>query len=200
MIRNRQFMEFVSESERVDWGMKDAFGVRQDKIARTILEPYVIEGKKILEIGVARNSMKHYFPQAVKTLDIMLVTKPDIVADAENMKPVKKESFDIIYSSHFLEHSYRPEKVMSECHRVLKKRGIIFFVVPVVKLDKLWKDEDDWNTHQHHFTKENIKNLLDGLFRLVHFEYRLWVKPYFLETILGNLTQKGDIIFIAEKI
>ena len=46
--------------------------------------------------------------------------------------PWKKESIDIIYSSHTLEHFSRSEGLgfLNECFRVLKKGGIIRIVVP----------------------------------------------------------------------
>ena len=46
--------------------------------------------------------------------------------------PLASDSVDYIYSSHLLEHIKRSdsEKVLAECHRVLKKGGIIRLVVP----------------------------------------------------------------------
>ena len=137
----------------------------------------------------------------VVTLDINPENKPDIVADAEDMKVVGDKSFDVVYSCHFLEHVYNPEKVLRECNRILKPKRILFFIVPVVPLNRLWKDGDKYNLHQHSFTRENIENLLKRTgFELIEFHYRLWIKPKFLERFLGNLLRKGDIFFIARKV
>lgn len=44
--------------------------------------------------------------------------------------PFPDEKFDFVYSANVLEHTTFPEKVFSEALRVLKKRGILQFVVP----------------------------------------------------------------------
>ena len=49
--------------------------------------------------------------------------------------PWERETVDIIYSSHTLEHfdKEQGEQFLSECYRVLKKNGIIRIVVPDLK-------------------------------------------------------------------
>jgi hypothetical protein len=57
----------------------------------------------------------------------------DIVThDLRRRFPWKDQEIDIIYSSHTLEHLSREEgfHFLKECHRVLKKSGIIRIVVP----------------------------------------------------------------------
>ena len=46
--------------------------------------------------------------------------------------PFKDDSFDLLYHSHVLEHFSKKdgENLLKECHRVLKKDGIIRIVVP----------------------------------------------------------------------
>ena len=46
--------------------------------------------------------------------------------------PVADDTCDVVYHSHVLEHFSRPdaERLISECHRVLKQHGIIRVVVP----------------------------------------------------------------------
>lgn len=50
--------------------------------------------------------------------------------------PYDDNSFDYIYTSHFLEHVKKNEaiKIIKECHRVLKPQGWIRIVVPDFKL------------------------------------------------------------------
>lgn len=38
--------------------------------------------------------------------------------------------FDVVYSSHSLEHALHPDKVLKEFHRVLKPNGVLFLVLP----------------------------------------------------------------------
>lgn len=53
-------------------------------------------------------------------------------ANLLNPLPFPDNHFDIVYSSHFIEHipKSRIEKFMNECHRVLKPGGTIRIVVP----------------------------------------------------------------------
>ncbi|WP_107668027.1 methyltransferase domain-containing protein [Cyanothece sp. BG0011] len=58
---------------------------------------------------------------------------PDVVChNLLSPFPFHDEEVDVIYNSHFLEHFSREEakKILTECHRVLKKKGIIRIVVP----------------------------------------------------------------------
>lgn len=59
-----------------------------------------------------------------------------IRCDASKGLPYADESVDKIYSSHFLEHipEERGKHVLRECHRVLRKGGVMRLVVP----DLLW--------------------------------------------------------------
>lgn len=57
------------------------------------------------------------------------------IHDLTTKLPWEKETVDIIYSSHTLEHfdKKQGELFLSECYRVLKKNGIIRIVVPDLK-------------------------------------------------------------------
>lgn len=39
-------------------------------------------------------------------------------------------TFDIVYSSHTLEHSYKPSEAIKQLHRVLKPKGLLYVVLP----------------------------------------------------------------------
>ena len=57
------------------------------------------------------------------------------IHDLTTTFPWKSNTVDIVYSSHTLEHFTREEgrHFLSECHRVLRKNGIIRIVVPDLK-------------------------------------------------------------------
>lgn len=64
----------------------------------------------------------------------------DFYADSKNVKrvnilkglPFKDNSFDVVYSSHFLEHLslHNAKYILKEIHRALKQNGVIRIVVP----------------------------------------------------------------------
>ncbi len=64
----------------------------------------------------------------------------NILADSHNM-PFKNGSFNSIYSSQAFEHFYNIEKVIVECHRILKPKGRILVDVPLTH-PHLTQDED----------------------------------------------------------
>lgn len=72
--------------------------------------------------------------------------------------PLKDDIADYIYSSHFLEHLYRKDanNLLNECHRVLKKDGVLRISVPdleyAVKLYFIGKKQE---TLQNYFFVED---------------------------------------------
>lgn len=66
-------------------------------------------------------------------LDIDAACNPDIVASITDMGEIGE--FDMIYTSHTLEHlyDYDVQKALSEFHRVLKPEGVAIILVPDVE-------------------------------------------------------------------
>lgn len=67
----------------------------------------------------------------IKTLDIRAEVKPDFIAPIDKI-PCPDESFDMIHSSHVLEHVKRSDiyKTIREWRRVLKTGGELRLIVP----------------------------------------------------------------------
>lgn len=61
-------------------------------------------------------------------------------ADAQNM-PFKENRFDLVFSSHVIEHLKNPCYFIKECKRILRPDGTVFITMPVSPsgLTKLWK-------------------------------------------------------------
>jgi len=76
-------------------------------------EVFTIEGYKVINV------------------DIRKEVNPDIVANAKNI-PVEKNSIDLIYSSHLLEHISRLEiyDVLKHWWQLLKDGGKLYIIVP----------------------------------------------------------------------
>lgn len=67
------------------------------------------------------------------------------VRDLRRGIPHGDTSVDVIFTSHFLEHLRRPEavKLLKDCWRVLRQKGLIRVVVPDVDHIRSFKDGDD---------------------------------------------------------
>ncbi|MDO8563898.1 MAG: class I SAM-dependent methyltransferase [Nanoarchaeota archaeon] len=70
--------------------------------------------------------------------------------------PLKKISVDIIFCSEVLEHVPNYKKALSECARVLKKKGALILTVPTHM--NYWKDDDDYVGHIRRFNPETLQN------------------------------------------
>lgn len=53
-----------------------------------------------------------------------------IIADMHDLSEIASNGFDIVYSSHTLEHAYFPSKVITEFYRILKPNGLLHVVLP----------------------------------------------------------------------
>ena len=62
--------------------------------------------------------------------DICEDYNPDIILDVTNMKQIASNSIDVINAIELFEHVINIEKGLNECHRVLKKNGILIISVP----------------------------------------------------------------------
>ena len=97
--------------------------------------------KKLLNIGGGSKSTEQ-FPEEFGEvehvmLDIDPMTGADIVCDAKELvnREDLKEQFDIVWSSHCLEHfpSHEVGAVISGMHHVLKPDGIVMVMVPDIR-------------------------------------------------------------------
>ena len=50
--------------------------------------------------------------------------------DANNKLPFKNNFFDMIVAGEVIEHTFDDMKFLNECHRVLKKNGVLVFTTP----------------------------------------------------------------------
>jgi len=65
----------------------------------------------------------------VVNLDIGLFSNVDVVGDGHHL-PFLNNSFDGVIIEVVLEHIREPERVISEIHRVLKRDGYVYSVIP----------------------------------------------------------------------
>ena len=75
-------------------------------------------------------------------------------------------SFDVIIMRHVLEHVYNPSETIREIHRILKKDGIFFFIIPNIKsievaiFNKYWPGWD-LPRHLYDFSPDSISLMLE---------------------------------------
>jgi SAM-dependent methyltransferase len=119
----------VLERHRLLWlfltKKTDLFNGEQKKMLHIAPEPWVeTKFRKVLGQGYLTADL--YNPNAMVKMDITDIQYP-------------KESFDIIYCSHVLEHVQEDVKAMVEFYRVLKSDGWAILLVPIVS-EKTYED------------------------------------------------------------
>lgn len=69
--------------------------------------------------------------ESYTSLDIVDTPIVDIVCNAEDM-PIDDCSYDLVLCTQVLEHCENPQRIVDECHRVLKPAGTLIVTVPSV--------------------------------------------------------------------
>ena len=86
---------------------------------------------KILDIGCNGKKYKGKDDDIVIGLDIQKFPEVDILHDLEKAPlPFEDESFDMVYSSHNLEHINNRVQLLDEIWRILKTGGIFKCIIP----------------------------------------------------------------------
>lgn len=105
----------------------------------------------------------------------------------------KTGSFDVVNINHVLEHLTNPGEVLTDCHRILKKGGLLVIAVPntdslQAKFGKEKWFQLDLPCHLYHFSTKSLLDLIEqrnfkvDLVRHFKFEYN----PFgWLQTILN---------------
>jgi SAM-dependent methyltransferase len=89
---------------------------------------------KVLDVGA---QYCPYYPlfsskcESYTSLDVVRTDIVDIVCDAADM-PIEDESYDLVLCTQVLEHCNHPDRIVNECHRVLKKGGTLILTVPSI--------------------------------------------------------------------
>ncbi len=120
-----------------------------------------VEGKKMLDYGSGPGHLT--LANKAECYDISdFITnflKDNGRVTYENGNSIPSDTFDIVLSSHSLEHAIKPIEELETIHRCLKENGIIGLVLPFETLGQPVKSQD---IHKHFYTWnfQTIANLL----------------------------------------
>lgn len=92
--------------------------------------------------------------------DINLRSEADLIFDLNHVKyyPFKDETSDYIWMDNVIEHLDDVIQVLGECHRILKKGGVLELRVPYW----LAKGAHEDPTHKHTFSEKSFDFLKEG--------------------------------------
>ncbi len=114
----------------------------------------ILEGASTLDIGCGGRKL----PGAVG-VDSIEFPEVDVVHDLSVFPwPFANDSFDLIFSNHFLEHSEDVLATLGEIHRILKSGGRTVIQVPYFRSVDSVTDP----THKHFFTSYSLDYVIAG--------------------------------------
>jgi len=94
-----------------------------------------------------------------------------IVGYAEDFETEKK--FDIVWMSHVLEHTIRPDILFKKIFDILNEDGFFFVEVPNCQNERILSSSINENPSTFHFTKKSLFELGE------HFGYKIIKSNYF---------------------
>jgi 2-polyprenyl-3-methyl-5-hydroxy-6-metoxy-1,4-benzoquinol methylase len=115
----------------------------------------------------------------------------------------EKESFDVVNINHVLEHLEKPRETLAECHKILKKGGLLVVAVPNIDSFQAKFGNSNWfqldiPIHLHHFSSKSLIDLIESqlfevdLIRHFKFEYN----PFgWLQTMLNSSGIQENLLY-----
>lgn len=161
-------------NERVVPGVSANF-LFQEALARyQFALKYVRKGDKVLDVACGTGYGSSLLAQKGKVVgidinrDAIKYAKRKyrrvsfLVADAQKL-PFKDGEFDLAVSFEFIEHIKKPEKLLHEVKRVLKRKGTFILSTPNKKFPKIVESP----YHEKEYTYQELKKLLEEHFKKV---------------------------------
>lgn len=88
----------------------------------------------LVDIGAGRSNFFDLFERFNRySVDFYPYQDINVICDINKFLPFKNDSIDIIILSNILEHTKEPNKLLEECFRILKPKGILLGAVPFLK-------------------------------------------------------------------
>jgi SAM-dependent methyltransferase len=165
-------------------------------LLRTVLESYVGEPARVLDVGSADGPSVGWLRMRGKqtALDVdPRGLRPGGVCGSALALPFRDESFDIVAAFDVLEHCDPEDVAVREMHRVLTPGGRLLLSVPAYTW--AWSDFDDQNGHHRRYTRERAVAALErGGFQVRRATYAFSsVFPFFAaERIARRLREKAQ--------
>ncbi len=152
----------------------------------------ISKNSKILEFGCGLGQNIFLIPHAVG-YDIskfaLNFCKEKGIEVTNNLKSIKNDSFDVVFSCHVLEHLEAPFDSIGIMKKKLKKGGKLILILPVEKHKKV-SFEIDSNQHLYCWNFRAINNLLiKSGFKPIENKY-LWATAYKKLLIFSKLNFK----------
>ena len=179
------------------------------------LEKYI--GEKNLHLGCGNNYLKNFINS-----DFRNQKHIDQAVDLNEPLPYESNSVDSIYSDNVFEHIKNQLELIRECHRVLKKDGVLIIKVPYFKSKHAFADPTHCNFYTVQsmdcFVKDTNFNKRSNYFDENFESFEVFLDPYdksivkkilgvcavrrpntFENSILSNIFVFHNIVYVLKK-
>jgi len=165
-----------------------------DYYKRNVFDVWAKSAKDILDFGAGHgvltesvNAVCHDL--STYALDRLRSSGRKVVA---NTSDLPGESYDVVFSSHTLEHCKNPIDIIVEMRRLLKSTGRVILILPIEAMPGKPKYTVDHDCHLYAWNFQNITNLLiTGGFKI---EYQsVFFAPFMLRTF-GTLLNPASAV------
>lgn len=144
---------------------------------------YQLQQKKVIDLGCADGRYLHHFGPASKGLEVssqgIEIAKSRGYnvenADLNSFIPGSQGKYDVVFSSHVIEHVESPLSFLRRCHQLLPSNGLLILGYPIeFSLVRLFDPYFAHEGHFYSFSRPCIQALLkEAGFELVEFIYDL---------------------------
>ncbi len=144
-----------------------------------IHEKYQLKHKKVLDIGSGLGNFLIHFSKDSKGIELeesryLFSRELGLNAEMKNIEkekcsPEDKESYDVIFCSHVIEHLQAPHLFLTKLKEYLKEDGVLIIIAPVMPLNrffntlgkKIYNVGKEWigQDHEHILGFSNISLL-----------------------------------------
>lgn len=161
-VRNELDYEEGYHSTRHQHHTEDAYYEARAKIAVSKFFTKEDTNSSLLDYGCGLGQNIFYHPNA-KGYDIsdfgLEFCRQKGLDVTDDLSQLENEGFDVVFSSHVLEHHPYPKTMLEEIHSKLKPGKKLILVIPFERHGK-GKFELDLNQHLYNWNFQNINNLL----------------------------------------
>jgi len=172
---------------------------------------------KILEWGVGLGQNIYYFKEKdvigydVSKFAVEFCKQKGIRATTD-LKNIKNNSFNIVFSSEVLEHLENPLEALKQMNKKLRKDGQLILVLPIDKWNK--PNVNDKNQHLYNWNFNTITNLLvragfypldykiirrTGFYKLLPFSRISFKLYFFLTKLIAIVSGSKHMRIVSQK-
>lgn len=198
--RSKQSLHIVKEYDKKYFNSKNYLKNRAHKIKKSegllrLAKQFNPEINNLLEVGcsvgntlqAAHNLGINHLGIDISSFAVNFCNRMNLNAKQINLEQLlnQKETFDLVFMQHVLEHFESPAKMLEKCNQLLVQNGLVLILVPNAGYFKAHKKRE-----QHRFySKQGV-----GAEHFVYFNYDTLSEV--LESTGYNVIQKNYPLFV----